>query len=155
MAFQLLISAGSMGEIQSSKCCKSPDASVSTSGGDDPTLAEAVMNLCQRHGGDMAQGQRINFGQVLRRSSELLLVLPVLTSFTKQLDRERGVFVFPAGTARPPADKAGSFPPAPPCPPHLGRTRKPWSGCGSHPPARLDVRARDKLISRAPSSLSH
>jgi len=36
-----------MGKIQSSKCWKSPDASVITSGGDDPTLGEAVMDLCQ------------------------------------------------------------------------------------------------------------
>tara|TARA_B100000925_G_scaffold178464_1_gene134697 strand:- start:692 stop:853 length:162 start_codon:yes stop_codon:yes gene_type:complete len=39
-----------MEEIQFSKCWKSPDASASTSGGDDPTLGEAVMDLYQRHG---------------------------------------------------------------------------------------------------------
>tara|TARA_Y100000739_G_C20514129_1_gene420966 strand:- start:275 stop:430 length:156 start_codon:yes stop_codon:yes gene_type:complete len=51
-----------MGEIQSSTSWKSPDASVSTSGGDDPTLREAGTDLCQRHWGDMAQAQLINFG---------------------------------------------------------------------------------------------
>jgi len=63
MAFQLLISDGSMGEIQTSKCWKSPDASVSTSGGDDPTLGEAVMDLCQRHWETWLRGSGSTFAK--------------------------------------------------------------------------------------------